>query len=189
MNNEKTKSELRPQIILTWISWSGKTTLMKWLLAKFPTEFAKPIQYTTRKPRYENELDDYVFLTTPTFTRKLVNWDFIEFTEYNKELYAMWKYFDSSKSNIFIAEPVWREALQRYFKLNNIPFKTFYIKIPKEEMVKRLEGRRSSIMTIWERLEDLKYFYPLPHDNILDWTDREECLVNEVRKICRSSGI
>lgn len=189
MNNEKTNNELRPQIILTWISWSGKTTLMKWLLAKYPNDFAKPIQYTTRKPRYENELDDYVFLTTPTFTRKLVNWDFIEYTEYNKELYSIWKYFDATKSNIFIAEPVWREALQRHFKLNNIPFKTFYLKIPKEEMVRRLEGRRSSIMTIGERLEDLKYFYPLPHDNILDGTEKEENLVNEVRRICRSSGI
>lgn len=181
--NNTTNNELRPQIILTWISWSGKTTLMKWLLNKFPTEFAKPIQYTTRKPRVDAELDDYVFLTTPTFTRKLVNWDFIEFTEYNKELYSIWKYFDSTKSNIFISEPVWREALQRYFKLNDIPFKTFYIKIPKEEMQSRLEVRRTSIIEIGERVKDFKYFYPLPHDHILDWTDREENLVNEVRKI------
>ena len=180
----KTKNELRPQIILTWISWSGKTTLMKGLLEKYPALFAKPTQYTTRAQRHENELDDYVFLSPSQFTRKLINGDFIEYTEYNKELYSIWRYYDETKSNIFIAEPVGREALQRHFKINNIPFKTFYIKIPKEEMQLRLESRRSSIMTINERMKDLKYFYPLPHDHLLDGTDRPESLVLEVKKQC-----
>lgn len=182
----KTKNELRPQIILTWISGSWKTTLMKGLLEKFPSLFTKPTQYTTRPIRFENEVDDYVFLSHSQFTRKLVNWDFIEFTEYNKELYAIWRYFDETKSNIFIAEPVGREALQRHFKLNGIPFKTFYMKIPKEEMQLRLESRRSSIMSIKERMEDLKYFYPLPNDHLLDGTDRPEALVMEVKRQCDS---
>ena len=87
-------------------------------MERFPYEFGKPIQYTTRKRRFDTELDDYVFLTKETFMRKLINGDFVEFTEYNKELYAIGKYFDLDKSNIFIAEPVGREALQRYFKTN-----------------------------------------------------------------------
>jgi hypothetical protein len=48
----------------------------------------------------------------------------------------------------------------------------------------RLESRRSSIMTINERMKDLKYFYPLPHDHLLDGTDRPESLVLEVKKQC-----
>lgn len=157
---------------------------MKNLLTKYPDKFSKPIQYTTRKQRFDNEVDDYVFLTHQQFMRKLINGDFIEFTEYNKELYAIGKYFDTTKSNIFIAEPVWREALQKYFKLNSIPFLTFYVKIPKDEMTRRLENRRSSIIEIDNRMKDLKYFYPLPHDHVLDGTDREEALTIEVKKIC-----
>lgn len=182
MNTTATK--LRPQIVITWVSWSGKTTLMKWLLEKYPDDFSKPIQYTTRKQRYENELDDYVFLTKDTFMRKLINGDFIEFTEYNQELYAIWRYYNEAKTNIFIAEPVGREALQRYFKKNSIPFLTFYMKIPKEEMQIRLEERRMSVNDIESRMGDLKYFYPLPHDHILDSTDRPEALVNETKRKC-----
>lgn len=157
---------------------------MKWLLEKFPTLFSKPIQYTTRKLRVESELDDYVFLTKETFMKKLINWDFIEFTEYNQELYAIGKYYNEKKTNIFIAEPVWRESLQRYFKTNGIPFLTFYMKIPKEEMQYRLEDRRMSVKDIDTRMSDLKYFYPLPHDHILDGTDRPEALVSEVKRSC-----
>lgn len=182
----KNAKELQPipQIIITWVSWSGKTTLMRGLLEKYPNRYSKPIQYTTRKKRFENEVDDYVFLTHAQFMKKLINGDFIEFTEYNKELYAIWRYFDTKKSNIFIAEPVGREALQKHFKLNWIPFLTFYMKIPKEEMQKRLEDRRSSVNEIESRKKDLKYFYPLPHDHLLDGTDRPDWIVTDVHKIC-----
>lgn len=182
---KQTKELLPPQIILTWISWSGKTTLMGGLLEKFPDRFAKPLQFTTRKPRNLNEVDDYVFLTPSQFTKKLLNWDFIEFTEYNKELYSISKYFEQSKSNIFIAEPVWREALQRHFKTNWIPFITFYIRIPKEEMQKRLEERRLTVKEVEARKKDLKYFYSLPHDHLLDGCEPPEDLVKEVFRICR----
>lgn len=157
---------------------------MKNLLSTFPDKFWKPIQYTTRKPRNDRELDDYVFLTKEQFLRKLTNWDFIEFTEYNKELYAIGKYFDDTKANIFIVEPVWREAIKKYFKLNNIPYVSYYISIPKSEMLYRLWERRMSVNDTNSRLQDLKYFAPSDGDIQLDWTDREELLVKEVNKTC-----
>ena len=42
------------------------------------------------------------------------------------------------------------------------------MKIPKEEMQIRLEERRMSTLDIDNRMKDLKYFYPLPHDHVLD---------------------
>jgi guanylate kinase len=65
----------------------------------------KPLQFTTRKPRDDKELDDYVFLTKEQFIRKLDNGDFIEHIVYNGEYYAITKYFDTSKSNVFVADP------------------------------------------------------------------------------------
>lgn len=161
---------------------------MKDLISMYPDKFDKPIQYTTRKPRWDNELDDYVFLTREQFHRKLINGDFIEFTLYNKELYAVWRYYNAEKANIFIAEPVGREALQKFFKLNSIPFVTFYMKVPKDEMLRRLEERRMSIRDIDSRMEDLKYFYPLPHDHLLDGTDRREAVAIEAKKIWDNSS-
>ena len=155
---------------------------MKGLLERYPNYFSKPIQYTTRKPRWDWELDDYVFLTKAQFMKKLINWDFIEFTEYNKELYAIGKYFDNKKSNIFIAEPVWRAALQRYFRINNIKFVQVFVSIPVSEMKKRLELRRSSVVDIDNRLNDLKYFFPDNDDLTIDWTDRIQAIIQQVAR-------
>jgi guanylate kinase len=56
---------------------------MEKLLEEYPHSFGRPIQYTTRKPRNDKELDIYVFLTRTQFMDKLDNGDFAEFTEYN----------------------------------------------------------------------------------------------------------
>lgn len=56
---------------------------MESLISSYPELFKRPIQYTTRLPRDDSELDTYVFLTKPQFYTKLENGDFIEFTEYN----------------------------------------------------------------------------------------------------------
>lgn len=175
-----------PQVIITWPSWSGKTTLLKNLLEKYPNKYSKPLQYTTRKPRSDREYDDYVFLTREQFMKKLTNWDFIEYVEYNKELYAIGKYFNPDVSNIFIAEPVGREALQKYFKLNKVPYLSFYIEIDEKEMRYRLEERRETVQTIETRVRDLEYFYPSPNCKVLDWTEREEVLVNKVHSSCQA---
>ena len=56
---------------------------METLLRDYPDYFSRPIQYTTRQPRDDKELDIYVFLTQDQFFIKLANGDFAEFTEYN----------------------------------------------------------------------------------------------------------
>lgn len=181
-----TKQKVVPQVIITWPSWSGKTTLLTNLLKKYPEKYSKPLQYTTRKPRHDRELDDYVFLTREQFMKKLTNGDFIEYVEYNKELYAIWKYFNEDITNIFIVEPVWREALVKFFKLNKIPFLSFFLEIDEKEMRYRLEERRESVQTIEARVRDLEYFAPSPMCKIIDATEREEVLVNKVRSQCEA---
>lgn len=156
----------------------------------YPEEFALPLQYTTRKPRNDWELDQYIFLNYELFLKKLINGDFIEYICYNKELYAVGKYFDSNKSNVFIAEPVGREALIKYFKINNIPFVDFYMEIDEEMMIHRLGfSRRESQYVINERLEDFKYFHPLASSEILDWTVSPERLAERVLAIRNKSNI
>lgn len=179
--------ELPPQLIITWASASGKTTILKGLIEKYPNYFAKPIQYTTRPARWDWELDEYVFVTPEQFMRKLINWDFIEFVEYNKELYAIGKYFDQTKSNIFIAEPVGRAALERYFKLNKIKFVEVYTSIPVTEMRKRLELRRGSVIEVDNRMKDLEYFHPTPTSLLVDWTDRLPSVINQVARFTWAS--
>jgi len=173
------------QLILTWVSGSWKTTVMKGLLNTYPEMYAKPLQFTTRKPRSDLEMDEYVFLTHQQFMKKLINWDFIEYVEYNKELYAVWKYFDAKKTNIFIAEPVWREALKKYFRLHNIPFVSAYIEVDTKSIRDRLELRGSSVNEVDTRMKDLKYFYAWGDDYIVDWDYKPPAVLLDIHKLVK----
>jgi len=167
---DKTSPPQAPQVILTWVSWSWKTTIMESLLKDFPQKFARPIQFTTREPRSNEELDSYVFLTKSQFYTKLENGDFMEFTEYNWELYAISLHFNPSVSNIFIVEPVWRASLKKHFHQNGIPYRGFYLEIDEKEVVERLMNRWDSAKNIEKRLLDFKYFHPEVDDKVLDAT-------------------
>ena len=173
-------TNVRPQLIITWVSGSWKTTVMKWLVKEYPNIYAKPTQYTTRLPRFDWELDDYVFLNYSQFIRKLLNGDFVEYVEYNWELYAVWAYFDTTKTNVFIAEPVGREALKKYFKLNSIPYVATYISIPESDVKSRLEQRWTTVDGIEERMEDFKYFTPSAWDKIIQGLHSEEKVLDSV---------
>lgn len=158
----------KPQVILTWVSWSGKSSLMDSLLKLYPRLFSKPIQYTTRQPRSDDELDSYVFLTKQQFISKLENWDFIEYTIYNWNYYAISVFNNYSTSNIFIVEPVWRAALKKYFHQNWIPYRWFYLELDEQSARQRMINRWDSKKSIDERLKDFLYFHPEVDDKILD---------------------
>lgn len=171
---------ISPQLIITWVSGSWKTTVMKSLVKEYPHIYAKPTQFTTRQPRFDWELDDYVFLNYSQFIKKLLNWDFVEYVEYNWNLYAVWAHFDTTKTNIFIAEPVGREALKKYFKLNSIPYVATYITIPEQDIKSRLEQRWMTIDWINSRMEDFKYFEPSTWDKIIQGHHSEDKVLNAV---------
>lgn len=161
----------KKQIILVWPSGSWKSSLMERLIENDGNTFCRPIQFTTRKPRSDSELDSYVFLTKEQFFKKLDNWDFLEFTQYNWEYYAISKYIDLNKVNIFIVEPVGRTSLEKYFKQNSIQFASFFVSITKEEAKNRMMDRWDSLKKIEERLSDFLYFRQLGSDIVLDWTN------------------
>lgn len=173
---------MKPQLIITGVSWSWKSTIMNNLIRAYPDMYGKPIQYTTRKQRSDIELDEYVFLTHSQFMTKLLNWDFVEYVEYNKELYAISKYFNKNKCNIFIAEPVWREALKRHFNLSKTPYISTYIMVDKPEIEKRLHQRWMTVNTIETRLTDFDYFHSSSWDKIIQWEHKQESIVSSIHK-------
>lgn len=159
---------MQTQIILTGVSWSGKTSIMESLIETFPLKYWRPIQFTTRLPRDDKELDSYVFLTKEQFYKKLENGDFIEFTEYNWNLYAISCHINTNLSNIFIVEPVGRASLKKHFHQNNIPYRGYYLELEEEEAKNRMMNRGDNKKSIDKRLEDFKYFHPEIDDKILD---------------------
>lgn len=61
------------------------------------------LNFTTREPRNEKELDDYVFLSKEQFLYKMEKGDFAEYTFYNGNWYGVSKFI--SPKSVLIMEP------------------------------------------------------------------------------------
>jgi guanylate kinase len=94
--------QVKKVIIFSAPSGSGKTTVVRHLLTKFPQlEFS--VSSTSRKKRADEiEGKDYYFLTLDEFKRKLANGEFIEY----EEVYEG-RFYGTLKSE---AERIWNEG-------------------------------------------------------------------------------
>ena len=166
-------------VIITWVSWSWKTTLQESLLKK---GWKRPINFTTRKPRNENEVDEYVFLNKEQFVKKLINWDFLEFTQYNWNFYGVSNTLTEDANYCIILDPIWRAQVMNTLSYKGISYETFYIDIDPEEQLKRLRKRGDTEEQIKLRLNDFKWFHPTPGCVLLNWETKVEtnvsCIIN-----------
>ena len=78
----KVNSKRGRLIVLSGPSGVGKTTLLKKLLARFPSQLRLSVSATTRPPRAgEREGVDYYFLTPEEFERRKAQGEFLESCE------------------------------------------------------------------------------------------------------------
>jgi guanylate kinase len=134
-------------ILVTAPSGSGKTSIVKYLLTKFP-QLVFSVSATTRKPR-ENEKDgsDYHFISEKAFEEKIHAKEFLEW-----EMVYEGKYYGTLKSEI---ERIWSEKkipildidvqgaihVQQQYPVNTI---SIFVQAPSsKELRKRLERRGS----------------------------------------------
>ena len=75
-------------IVVSGFSGSGKGTLMKELLARYPDTYALSISATTRSPR-EGEVDgrEYFFVSKDEFEKMIDNEEIIPTIDFDKEDY------------------------------------------------------------------------------------------------------
>jgi len=83
-------------IIVTAPSGSGKTSIVRYLLGKYPQHLGFSISATTRKPR-ENEVEgeDYYFLSEEVFKQKIQRNEFVEW-----EMVYEGKYYGTLESEL-----------------------------------------------------------------------------------------
>jgi guanylate kinase len=134
-------------ILVTAPSGSGKTSIVKYLLKKFP-QLVFSVSDTTRKPR-ENEKDgrDYYFISEKDFEEKIHAKEFLEW-----EMVYEGKYYGTLKSEI---ERLWSKKkipildidvqgaihVQQQYPVNTI---SIFVQAPSsKELRKRLQGRGS----------------------------------------------
>lgn len=157
---------MRRIVILTWVSGSWKTSLQEELILR---GWSTPINFTTRKPRNNKELDYYVFLTEKQFQIKKKHWDFLETTNYNWNNYWISK-FIWDWNIVLILDVNWREEVINKFRDNNIKFKSYYINLTPELQKERLLKRWDNKEQIKKRSNDFDLFYPTDNCEILDWS-------------------
>lgn len=134
-------------ILITAPSGSGKTSIVKYLMKKFP-QLAFSVSATTRKPRHnEKNGADYYFISEADFREKIHHKEFLEW-----EMVYEGKYYGTLKSEI---ERIWSLQkipildidvqgaihVQQQYPVNTI---SVFIQAPSaEELKKRLKGRGS----------------------------------------------
>src|SRR6185503_20775210 len=134
-------------ILITAPSGAGKTSIVNYLLKKYP-QLAFSVSATTRKPRgNEKEGVDYYFISEDEFREKIHHKEFLEW-----EMVYEGKYYGTLKSEI---ERIWSLQkvpvldidvqgaihVQQQYPVNTI---SVFIQAPSaEELRKRLNGRGS----------------------------------------------
>ena len=143
----------------------------------------KPINFTTRQPRSNTELDEYVFLTKDQFHCKEDNGDFAETTRYNGNYYGVTKFIDKTKNNVVVQTPAGREIFLQFAAENGIKFRSVFLTLDEKTMDYRLGiKRRSSFTEIQERKRDLEVMQPTKFCAIIDGRDEVEKVAEEVMK-------
>ncbi|KAI5190034.1 guanylate kinase [Nematocida minor] len=93
-------------LVVAGASGSGKSTIVKHLVHRFPDTFTLSISYTTRTPR-EKEIDgrDYHFISQEEFNEKIKKNEFIEYAEYAGNYYGTGiEYSTVEKGKILLLE-------------------------------------------------------------------------------------
>lgn len=172
---------MKKLLLITWVSASWKTTLQEELLRR---GWNRPINFTTRQPRSEAELDEYVFLTQEQFFDKLSKWHFLENTNYWGNFYAVSKHLPEGNI-VIIVDPVWRaQIMEKVARELEGEYELFtaYLNISIDEQVERLEKRWTVAMEISNRLKDFIWMHPTDWCKQLDGTKDIEQLADELEE-------
>lgn len=165
-------------VIITWVSWSWKTTLQDEMLNR---GWKRPINFTTREPRWEHELDEYVFLTEEQFFFKMKEWDFLEHTNYNWTWYWVGKHLPEWNVCI-VLDPVWRSQVLEKVAREWLKYEveTIYIDISEDIQELRLKNRWDLEDQIERRKSDFKWFAPTSKCKVVDWLIHPSILADNI---------
>lgn len=152
-------------VILTGVSCSWKSTLQKELAKR---GWNSPLNFTTRKPRDDTELDEYVFLTENQYMTKFANWDFLENTK------SYWTHYAISKdikewNNVIVLDSAGREQVVKELVNRGYEVETYFLTIDKTLQAKRFEERGDDEEEISKRSNDFLIYRPSSTCVLLDW--------------------
>lgn len=149
-------------IVLTGKTASGKDTVMKQILAKYP-RMSRVITTTSRTPRKgEKNGVDYNFISESEFRKKINSGEFLEYVEYGGNFYGTEKsQINLSDNLIWKIDPSMAGKVKSLFENS----KVIYINCDGEVILKRLRDRGLSDREIQKRIQDDQKFWQQYRDN------------------------
>ncbi|EFI41903.1 MULTISPECIES: guanylate kinase [Peptoniphilus] len=168
-------------------SGSGKSTQANILNKR--DNFYRIITYTTRAPRVgEKNAIDYFFVDKYEFKRLDDEEYFVGITEYAGNFYGIPKLqlekYVSSKKNVVLVIDLFGVIEIKNTLKNTI---CIYLKLSKEEMIKRMEIRGDLPQKIKNRVENAQDFSPYA-DYILDGSKNVEEIAKEIDDIVEENS-
>jgi len=167
-------------VLLSGVSGAGKDTIKNELIKRMDNVTSMP-SYTDRQPR-PGEVDGQIYniITTEEFENKIKEEEFYEYSVHHEHYYGTSKKVlnDKIQSGKIIVKDIEVNGTENLLKLlkNDIDIVTIFLRVPKEELRRRLEHRveKASIKEIELRLnrfdyEESKigiYDYVLKNDNL-----------------------
>ncbi len=171
-------------ILITWVSWSGKTTLQNHCLEKGMTTL---YNYVTRSPREDSEIDSYIFLTEEQFEFKKANGELAEHVHYDNHYYWMSRrtltgkdLVNEVKDVVAIVTPDWREQLLELCKTEGIECRTFFLGISETIQEERILKRGGDMELVRRRKSDFDEFFYTEDCLVLDGTENTEVLYTKI---------
>ena len=187
-------------IVVSGFSGSGKGTIMKELLSRYPDTYALSISATTRSPR-EGEVDgrEYFFVSKDEFEKMIAKGELIEYAKYVENYYGtprdyVEKKLDEGRDVILEIEIQGALNVKKMFPDTLLLFVT---PPSADELKKRLVGRGTETMdVIRSRMERAceeadgmeNYDYLIINDDLETCVDELHAVIqNEKKKVMRNA--
>lgn len=150
-------------VLLSGVSGAGKDTIKKELIKRMENVESLP-SYTDRLPR-EGDIpgETYNFVTTQEFEKLIDNGELYEYSVHHEHYYGTSKKLLNEKINNgkIIVKDIEVNGVENLLKLlkNDVKIVTIFLRVPKEQLQKRLEKRvdKPSLKEIQLRLNRFDY--------------------------------
>ena len=172
-------------VILSGVSGAGKDTIKKELIKRMEDVISLP-SFTSRNPREgEEEGVQYHFITKMEFEEKIGNNEFYEYDLHHDNYYGTSKKLMNEKieSGKIIVKDIDVNGTEHLKDLLNADTKvvTIFLRVPKEELEKRLQDRVDKPSPAEIRLRLSRFEYEESRINLYDYVLKNDNLEKTVQ--------
>ncbi|OAG32250.1 guanylate kinase [Nematocida sp. ERTm5] len=178
-------------LVIAGASGSGKSTIVRHLLHRYPHKVTISVSYTTRVPR-EKERDgkDYFFITRDKFMDKIKNNEFIEYAEYAGNYYGTGIEYKTPQTGKILLLEIEKNGVKS-IKESGVKAAYVYIYAPESILHERISQR--ALITqdelskrLMKAKEENIYGHSSEFDKVIDNTNLNDA-INEMESFLKST--